>query len=117
MYNLQLFQLVMKVHFRPEVSQCYTFESNKYRGAKPSVLFKSIGTMAEDRCPVVIAAPDTTHHPTVQQNLESPVHISPYLGSSSTVNATSSRLRLSECLCYICKKRLGADHSKRIGDL
>ena len=40
------------------------------------------------------------------------------IGSFSGVTGpavSSSRQRLSDCRCFICKERLGADNSKRIG--
>ena len=40
-------------------------------------------------------------------------HMEPFSGSVDE-SFNVQRQRLSECLCYICKEKVGADHSQRI---
>ena len=101
------------MYCRPEVSQLYTLESNKLRGNINPIVYKTAGT------PINLGTIQS-----VAQNSQEPSHtlggvpaqLGPFSGvNTPTAPAPSSRQRLSECLCYICKEKLGPEHSKRIG--
>ena len=93
---------------RPEVSQLYTLQTNKFKGSKNPVVYKSEGNGT------IYRATDPAR-PVTQSTLgNEAAQLDAFVGEPISLS-TSSRTRLSDCLCYVCKTRLGADNSQRIG--
>ena len=80
---------------------------NKYKGSHKAVVYKTTGTIVESTSQVTPA----------QQSPQNLGGVVSELGPCTGVrfDVPSSRKRLAECLCYICNRKLGADHSQRIG--
>jgi len=92
----------------PEASQCYTMQSNKFRGSKDALVFRTNG--AKIPAPVIVTDMESTLGEDTSQ-------LEPYAGVPAAevlVTSSSSRIRLSELRCFICHEQLGADHSKRV---
>ena len=102
------------------MSQCYTFEPNKYRGSTKTILYISKGGRPNPANNQSGAAGQQQPSPGAGSNQSVSAlgsvsaQIADFAGPS-TVGSSSPRQRLSMCACYICKEKLGADNSKRVG--
>ena len=96
---------------RPEVSQCYILESNKFKANKKQIVYKSQGKL--------LSHDKRGRHPSVntsqsESRLGSDSSQMAQFSGSVPTPVNAKRMWLSECVCYICKEKLGSDHSKRI---
>ena len=100
---------IKKYSFRPDVSQLYVLESNKKNTLTNPVVYtstgKSIPYPINPPLPAGEAEPSINFTDVDDSNLE-PVSVEDRSTAAKTV-------RVCDLLCYICKVRLGADHSHR----
>ena len=95
----------------PEVSQLYTLHSNKIRGSKDAVLFKTKG--AKVPAPVLVTEQVEQEQRSLGENSS---RLEPYIADGFVApTCPASRVRLSELRCFLCHQKLGSDHSNRIG--
>ena len=98
----------------PEASQLYTCERNKYKGSRNVVEFSSEGKHPDAHLQI-----NTQGHPSNTSLGDDPVQLGEFHGEANlgSTGPGSSVRRLSDCICYICKTRLGSDTFQRIGML
>ena len=98
----------------PEASQLYTCERNKFKGSRNVVEFTS-----EGKHPDAPLQTNTQGHHSNTSLGDDPAQLGEFHGEANldSNGPGSSVRRLSDCLCYICKTRLGSDTSQRIGML
>ena len=103
-------------HFlsRPDAHQVYTMDSNVVKGSRDTLVYKS------DR-----VRSNNTQRPPHQPESQfgtlpgSGVELASFSvpGNRSVLNPTPTPRRLSVCYCYVCSEQLGADASRRIGNV
>ena len=89
-----------------------TIDANKYKGSKNHIVYKTQG-----RPPMNPQPDETANTPSGSSLGNVSAQIGPFSGPTLDAGSQKQkqRERLSDCVCYVCKLRLGSDHSKRIG--